>query len=155
MPDYDVTEAVPRPYLYVERSCGMDPSEISAAMGSAFGEVMGVMQREGIAPAGPPLSVYYDYDPARLSFRAGVFVSEEDAARPAEGVSSDRTPGGKALHFTHVGPYATLRDDYGEMMAWVERQGLTLVAPTWEVYVDDPETVPEAELRTEVWSALG
>jgi effector-binding domain-containing protein len=155
MPDYSVTKAVPRSYLYVERTCGMDPAEISAAMGDAFGQVMGFMQRAGIAPAGPPLSVYHDYDPERLSFRAGIFVAEADAARAADGVLADRTPGGNALHFVHVGPYVTLRDDYDDMMRWIEAQGLTLAAPTWEVYVDDPDTVPEAELRTEVWTALG
>jgi effector-binding domain-containing protein len=155
MPDYQVTEAAPRPYLYVERSCGMDPTEISAAMGDAFGAVMAAMQRDGIAPDGPPLSVYHDYDPERMTFRAGFFVAEGDAARAGDGVMSDRTPGGKALHFVHVGPYATLRDDYDDMMRWIEAQGLTLAAPTWEVYVDDPESVPEAELRTEVWTALG
>ncbi|MFP4450776.1 MAG: GyrI-like domain-containing protein [Rhodosalinus sp.] len=155
MPDYTVTEAEPRPYLYVEGSCGTDPSEISAAMGEAVGAVMAAMQRDGIAPAGPPLAVYHDYDPAQMRFRAGVFVSESDAARTVAGVKADRTPGGKALHFVHVGPYATLRDDYDEMMRWIDSRGLTLSAPTWEVYVDDPAAVPEAELRTEVWSALG
>lgn len=155
MPDYTVTRAASRPYLYVESDCGMDPSEISAAMGEAFGAVMAAMQRDGIAPAGPPLAVYHDYDPALMRFRAGVFVSESDAARAGAGVTADHTPDGKALHFMHVGPYATLREDYDEMMRWTASRGLTLCAPTWEVYVDDPGAVPEAELRTEVWSALG
>ena len=43
----------------------------------------------------------------------------------------------------------------GDEVGRVAARGLTLAAPTWEVYVDDPAEVPEARLRTEVWSALG
>jgi effector-binding domain-containing protein len=154
MPDFSLTHVDPRPYLYVERRSTMDPGDISAAMGRAFGDVMAFREAHGIAADGPPLSVYDDYSPDEMTFRAGVFVVEADTAAATDEVKAGRTPGGEVLHFTHIGPYATLRDSYGTMMAHCEREGLKIGAPTWEVYVDDPETTPEHRLRTEVYVAL-
>ena len=154
MPDFSMTEVEPRPYLYVERSCSMDPGDIATAMGRAFGDVMGFLEHHGIAPAGPPLSVYHTYDDAKMDFRAGVFV-KADAIRAADGdVRADSTPGGTVLHFVHTGPYATLRDSYGALMEHCRSEGLTPGTPTWEVYVDDADTTPEHRLRTEVYVTL-
>jgi effector-binding domain-containing protein len=41
------------------------------------------------------------------------------------------------------------------MMEHVVAKGLTLGAPTWEVYVDDLEKASEHRLRTEVYVTLG
>lgn len=155
MPDFHMTRVDPRPYLYIEGRATMDPAAISDAMGRAFGEVMESMDRHGIATDGPLLSVYYGYSPDEIAFRAGLFVSDADLAAATGAVKADRTPGGRVLHFTHLGSYATLRDDYGLMMEHVAAHGLALGAPTWEVYVDDPETTPEHRLRTEVYVTLG
>jgi len=132
----------------------MDPKDISAAMGAAFQTVWAFMKAQGIPPSGPALSVYYSYDPDVMSFRAGFAIGKADMDKAAGDVMADVTPAGRVLHFTHVGPYATLRDDYALMMAHIEAEGLKIGAPTWEVYVNGPDTTPEAELITEVYSAL-
>lgn len=151
MPEFKMTEVEPTPYLYAEESSSMEPAEISAAMGRAFGTVMGHMQENAIAPAGPALSVYYGYDPAKMDFRAGFVVTEGDLEKAGGAVKADRTPAGRVVHFTHVGPYEKLRDSYGELMAWMEREGLSIGAPSWEVYVNDPDSTPEEELLTEIY----
>lgn len=155
MPEFTLTRVAPRTYLYVEGRATMDPGAIFEAMGHAFETVMDFQDAHGIATDGPPLSVYYGYSPEEIAFRAGMFVSEADAKAATGEVKAGQTPGGEVLHFTHVGSYATLRDDYGLMMEHVAARGLSLGAPTWEVYVDDPETTPEHRLRTEVYVTLG
>jgi effector-binding domain-containing protein len=154
MPDFEVIEVAERPYLFQEADCSMDPADISRAMGAVFGAVYGFMQARGIAPAGEALAAYYDYDPERMRFRAGFFVSAADAGQAAGDVKADATPAGRVVHFTHVGPYATLRDAYGEMMGWMQAEGHEMRPPTWEVYVNDPTQVPEAELITEVYTRI-
>lgn len=154
MPDFYMTRVDPRPYLYVEGHATMDPGAISDAMGDAFDEVMDFMDRHGIATEGPPLSVYHGYSPDEIAFRAGLLVTETDTRAATGDVLADRTPGGEVLHFTHTGPYATLRDSYATMMEYVASRGLQLGAPTWEIYVDDPETTPAHRLRTEVYVTL-
>jgi len=154
MPDFVVEDIGEAAYLYVEGESGMDPDDISAEMGRCFGQVMRFMSDHGIEAAGPPLSVYHEHDPERLRFRAGMIVGPEALQSEAGAVKGDLTPGGHVLTFIHVGPYATLRDDYAEMMDWIAEQGLTMATPTWEIYLDDPGEVPEAELRTKVHVAL-
>lgn len=154
MPEFKLTEVAETPYLYVEKSCSMDPGDISNAMGASFAEVWDFMQANGIAPAGGALAVYYSYDPERMDFRAGFIVRREEMARAAGNIKADVTPAGQALHFVHQGSYATLRDDYAAMMQHVSGIGREVGAPTWEIYPNDPGQVPEAELLTEVYSML-
>lgn len=159
MPDFTQTTTEPLAYLYAEGTAPMaDPDAIGAAMGDAFGKVMAAMGKAGLAADGPPMAVYHDYDPDTLRFRAGVPAAAGELARVAgdlpDGVATDTLPGGPAIAFTHVGPYATLREDYGQMMAYAEREGLTLGTPCCEIYIDDPSEVAPERLRTEVRMAL-
>lgn len=154
MPEFTKTAVQSTPYLYVERSCSMDPSDISATMGTAFKDVWDYMQRTDIRPAGPALSVYYTYDPETMRFRSGFVVAKADLGRAAGEVKGDVTPSGEALSFTHIGSYATLRDDYAKMMEYVEAEGIEIGVPAWEIYVNDPSQTPEDELRTDIFVAL-
>jgi effector-binding domain-containing protein len=150
MPDYVVEEIGESPYLYVEGESPMEPQAISDEMGRCFARVREFMETHGIAAAGHPLAVYHEHDPEQLTFRAGIAVSSEALLSAGDEVRADCTPAGRVLSFTHVGPYATLRDDYADMMAFAQREGFEIAAPTWEVYIDDPGEVPEDRLRTRV-----
>lgn len=150
---FELTDVEETPYLYEERSCSMDPSDIGAAMGDAFHSVMRFLDGKGIA-AGEVLSVYYTYDPDKMTFRAGFSVSPEDAAKAEGAVKAAATPAGRVLTFTHVGPYSGLRESYAAMMAHMEANGLKIGAPTWEVYVNDPATTPPEKLETKVFVSL-
>lgn len=154
MADYEIVEAEARPYIYVTRTCPMQPDAISEAMGNAFQELMAFVQENGIALTGPLMSVYYTFDPKEVTFRAGAFVSADDAKKAEGGVQAAETPAAKVLTLTHVGPYRDLPKTYNAMMQYIGEQGLTLGAPTWEVYVDDPDSTPEETLRTEIFVSL-
>ena len=145
-----------QPYLYIDGSAPMaDPAAISAAMGAAFGRLMGFFGENGITGVGAPMAVYVDYDPQTLHFRAGMAVAVDDAAKASGAIKADRLPAGEVFHFSHVGPYATLRDSYAAAEAQVKQTGKGLGAPTWEVYVNAPAETPEADLRTEIYSVPG
>jgi len=154
MPDFKLITVTAVPYLYVERSTGMDPGEIAQAMGSAFGEVWAFMERHGVPPAGGALSVYAEYAEDRMDFRAGFTIRERDMGVAEGPVKADITPAGRVLHFTHRGSYDTLRDDYAEMMSYMAAEGLNYAAPTWEIYLNSPDEVHEEQLLTECYQAL-
>ncbi len=140
------------PYLYVERQSSK--ADIAAAMGGAFGEVWGFMEQHGVAPAGGALSVYYDYSPGVMKFRAGFIISHADMGAAQGSVLADVTPAGQVLYFVHRGPYSGLEEAYGKMFSYTKEHGLSFIAPTWEIYLNDPSTVPEEQLLTECFQAL-
>jgi effector-binding domain-containing protein len=154
MQDCSLTDVTETPYLYVKRSATMDPDDISNKMGAAFHDVWGFMQSNGIEPAGPALSVYYTHAEGRMDFRAGFVVARDQMGKAAGAIKADVTPAGRVLHFTHKGPYATLRDHYSDLMAYADAQGLRIGAPAWELYLNDPGQVAPEDLLTEVYVSL-
>lgn len=154
MTEYKIIEVTEKPYVYAESRCAMQPEAISKAMGKAFEDVMEFIQSHAMALTGPALSVYYTFDPDTVEFRAGFFVSAEDANKAQGEIKAATTPAGRVINFIHTGPYTELGDSYQTMMGWMQDQGLALGAPTWEVYIDDPDSVPQDRLRTDIFVAL-
>lgn len=154
MASYDIVETTEQDYLYVLRKASMAPGEIGKAMAGAFEEVWGFMQAKGIPPAGAALSVYYDYSEGEMEFRVGFFIAPEHAAKAEAPVMADKTPATRAVHALHTGSYAGLQQTYGKIMGEMQFAGLRYGKPTWEVYLNDPDVVPEAELKTEIFMTL-
>ena len=154
MTGYKIIEVTEKPYVYAERRCAMQPEAISKAMGKAFEDVMEFIQSHKMALTGPGLSVYYTFDPDTVEFRAGFFVSAEDAKKAQGQIKAGLTPAGRVINFIHTGPYTKLSESYQAMMGWMQTEGLKLGAPTWEVYIDDPDSVPQDKLRTDIFVAL-
>lgn len=154
MTEFEIIDAQETPYLYVEREVSMPPDEISAAMGSALAEVWAFMQKHGVAPAGPALAVYTEYHPDKMPFRAGFAIARDDMSAAQGAVKADVTPAGRAVHGVHRGSYAGIRGAYGEMHAFTKAQGVQFKAPTWEVYPNSPDEVPQEQLLTELYQAL-
>ena len=70
-------------------------------------------------------------------------------------------PGGKALRFTHRGPYQDLMKTYGRITELVPAKGLlkneadwARYMSMWEEYVNDPGTTPEADPLTYIYLPL-
>ncbi len=143
-----------QPYIYVDRECGFGP-EIADAMGSAFGEVFGFVQENGITPRSMPMSIYLGMDPKILRFRGAVAVSAEDAAKASGAIKADTLPGGACMTGVHVGPYDRMNETHQAMWAHMEAEGIKGGMPIWEVYVDDPGMVEPDTLRTEIYCTLG
>ncbi len=144
-------------YLYVDREVSLqNPVDIGAAMGSAFMEVMGFAGSNGIAPRSMPMSLYLDMpNDGMMRFRGGVFVSAEDAARASGNVKAGSIPAGDVFMTTHVGPYSHLNVSHKALWDHMTSLGITKAMPVWEVYVDDPTKVAQADCRTEIFRAVG
>ncbi len=151
---FEMVEVTPTPYLYEERSCSIDPEDISRNMGEVFQNVWKFAQANGVTSLKQGIAVYYTYDPDQMTFRAGFTISGDETDKADGTIKSETLPAGKVLTFTHIGPYAKLRDSYSEMMKYVAENNLTLGAPTWELYVNDPSVTPSEELRTDVYVTL-
>lgn len=150
---FETVEAHAQPMLHVTRAAGMAPDEIATIMQEAFAAIGGFIARTGVAPAGPPLTVYRDWDAAagKMQIDVGFPVAAADTAKAEGEVKAGATPSGKALKAIHRGPYKTLRQTYAALTEHIKQAGMPMPEVAWEVYVTDPETVPEDELVTEIY----
>jgi len=139
--------------------CRPDPAAIAEAMGDAFGKLMGFVGQHALAPAGPPRAIYTAYGPDGVKF----IVALPIAAPPAKPIKDSLgfvkpLAGGKAMRFTHRGPYANLMVTYGQITEFLKTKGLiqseadwARYMPMWEEYLNDPHTTPEAQLMTYIY----
>jgi effector-binding domain-containing protein len=135
------------------------PSTLIAAVGTAaHGEIPKVMiglldqvwpyiRGNGIAP--DHNVVIYRDEGTHLT--AGVRVPDDTPEPPAPLVRAT-TPGGRAAHLRHVGPYSAIPSSVQELFASCAEQGLEVAEPMWEVYGD--HTDDESKLVTDLYVSL-
>ena len=88
-----------------------------------------------VAPEKPPV-VYLD--------------KAEPPGAPESGIQSGRTYAGDVLRVTHVGPYAAMERTYAALIIWRTVAGFEDNGDSWEQYVSDPGSTPDAELVTNI-----
>ena len=150
----ETVEVHAHPMLCITRTCSMVPDEIAKVMGEAFHALGGIIGKNGITPAGPPISVYREWDGKTMTFDVGFPVSEGDLGKASGEVKAGETPSGRALKAIHHGPYAKLQDSYAAFEKHMADAGMPEPNLTWEIYVNDPDSVPEDQLVTELYAAL-
>lgn len=139
-------------YLYVDRKAGFTGTEIADAMASGFGEVFVFIQSQGIQARGMPMSLYMEMpDGDQMAFRCGMMVSAEDAQKASGSVLAGVIPAGDVVTGVHVGSYANLNVSHKALWDYCDEHGFTKTMPVWEHYVDDPTTVAEDAIRTEIY----
>ena len=113
-------------------------AEIQQAMGPAHQELFSTLAAQGVAPTGPWFSHHYRMDPATFDFEVGVPVS--GPVTPAGRVASSRLPGTRVARTVYRGGYEGLGAAWGELDAWIRREGLKSSGELWEVYAAGPES---------------
>ena len=118
---------------------------IAGFLGSAFGEVMAVLDEQGRAPAGPPFG---RWQPRAEGFDAEAGFPTVGPISPAGRVQPQMLPGGLAATAIHRGDYAGIGATYGVLHEWIAGNGYVTNGQPWESYLDEPG-VPEP--RTQVY----
>lgn len=144
-PQAEEIDFTPLPLLYVTGSAPVeDTVAIAAALAAMYGEIVALMQAEGVSQAGVPLTVTHTVENGLWRFDAGLPVDRNDIALSGA-VQAGMSPGGKSLRFVHVGPYDRLHAYWVEAMDWIGRHGYRARGPVIEQYVSDPgDTAPDA-----------
>jgi effector-binding domain-containing protein len=125
---------------------------IAPDMGQAYGTLHTFIQTTDSQFAGPPFALYQDVSGPEWTVVVGFPVT-----RPIQGkgdIQPGETPSGKAAMTLHIGPYSKLMDSWNLFAEWIKAQGYKMEALGWESYVDDPDTTPESDLKTELYWAI-
>lgn len=144
-------EVSPQPMLYVTARSSMQPAEVAQVMGRAFDTLGRFLAETGVTPLGPPMAIYSNWSEGLMTTDVGFPVAAADTARAAGEVLSGTTPAGHALKAVHHGPYDGLAATYGAIEAQMAAAGAAPSGMSWEVYLNEPGVVPDAELVTEIY----
>jgi effector-binding domain-containing protein len=129
-----------------------DMRAIASVTGEAFQKLGAFIGSNGIAVAGPPVSVYHDYAAdGSMTVDTGFPVAAPALAKAQGEIKAGQTPSGKALRFIHRGPYDGMRATYDRITAYFEQERLPMAPVCWEVYVTDPDRTAPEELVTEIF----
>ena len=114
-------------------------------LGSAFDEVMQVLDEQGLTPAGPPFG---RWEPRADGFDAEAGFPSTGPISSAGRVQAQMLPGGLAATAIHRGDYAAIGATYGVLDNWITSNGYVVAGPPWESYLDEPGA---SEPRTRVY----
>lgn len=107
----------------------------------AFGAVLAALERQGLAPTGPALGVYFSMPTETVDLGAGFPIDGEIV--PGNGVTGVTLPGGPAVQVEHRGSYEDLSATYTRLQQWVHDSGHAMGDLMWETYVTEP--TPDAD----------
>lgn len=120
-------------------------SDFPKGLGDLMNAVAGEIAGAGKVPAGPPCTLYYDeeFNPNRVDVEVAFPVSDKETA-------TRTIPATLAATTVHVGSYNGLDQAYAAVYGWANANGYEPVLPMRDVYMNDPENVPQEHLVTEV-----
>lgn len=140
-------KAGPRTLACVDRK-----GEPGKVIGPAFGALFAWAGQKGVAPTGAPLGIYHDSpeDVPVDELRMTIAIPVAPGTKGEGEIRVEDIPEREEAVLVHKGPYSTVGASYGALMGGVFSSGRSPAGPPMEVYISDPNSVPEAELLTEL-----
>jgi effector-binding domain-containing protein len=143
----------PMDIAYLPTTSVPEPGAVSDAMGKAYFEILGFIDKQGLSEAGAPLSIARSFSGPQIRFDAAIPVRGigESTTRDGRRVRIGRTYGGPVIRARHVGPYRNLARTHLKIAAYLAASGIERAGDHWESYVSDPTRVPESALLTYIY----
>jgi effector-binding domain-containing protein len=117
----------------------------------SFKTVLSALQKQGIKPSGPPMTIYTSTDDTGFEYMAGFPVAQEPKGPLPPDVSIGKSPEGRALKYIHRGSYDAMDSTYEAITNNIEEKKLEARDLFAEQYVTDPLTTPEENLVIEIY----
>ena len=104
----------------------------------AFKSLGEYLDKQGIKPAGPAMTIYTETDDAGFAFKAAVPIASAPENPPKGDIAIGQTPSGKALKFVHRGSYDAMDSTYEAITNYLDDKHLEAKDLFIEEYVTDP-----------------
>jgi effector-binding domain-containing protein len=116
-----------------------------------FKTVNAYLEKQGIKPSGPPMTIYTSTNDASFQFWAAVPVAEAPKDPPTGDIAVGKSTGGKAYKFVHRGSYEDMDTTYDAITNFLDEKQLDAKDLFIEQYVTDPVTTAPDKLVVEVY----
>ena len=141
-------------YVGSRATCAM--SEVSSSMEDSYTELIGSASRGRFTVDGAPFCLYdnVDFKSRQFTYTAALPIDQKVSVN-APLIYALR-PACKALKVVHFGPYRHLGNAWSAIMAEAKAMNVKALKhqPPFEVYLNDPDDVDEADLITEIFLPL-
>ena len=108
------------------------------ALKDAFKSLNEYLDKQGIKPNGPLITIYTQTDDTGFSFQAAAPVARAPANPPKGDIAVGQAPGGKALKFVHRGSYDSMDSTYEAITNYLDDKQLEAKDLFIEEYTTDP-----------------
>ena len=141
------------PYVGVQDSCGMD--QMGESMKRTLPAAHELASKNGLEVTGAIGSIYSKFDIKRKSCTYTAFAPVK-MSKEIEGGVTGTIGGCKALKVVHTGSYQNVGNGWGMIMSYQRAHKHKPIKgqPPFEVYVNDPCVMPEAEIVTEIYMPI-
>ena len=96
------------------------------------------LDKQGIKPYGPSMTIYTQTDDTGFQFKAAVPIAAVPADPPKGDIAVGEAPSGQALKFVHRGSYDAMDSTYEAITNYLEDKGLDAKDLFIEEYATDP-----------------
>ena len=120
----------------------------------AFKSVYALIERQGLAKAGPAMTIYTQADDTGFSYQAAVPIATAPKDAPKGDIAVGQSPGGKALKFIHRGSYDSMDNTYEAITNHLDDKKLEAKDTFIEEYITDPLKTAEDKLVINVYVPL-
>jgi effector-binding domain-containing protein/uncharacterized protein YndB with AHSA1/START domain len=155
MPDRDIAgfkaepvELSGTPVLLVAESTS--PTDVAKGYMDGFSQIGKFMAKNKLKQAGAPIGIERGASADKYSFDAGIPVDRADVMS-ADPVRAEKSYAGKALKTVHTGSYALMDQSLKKLEAYAMAHAYNSSGPPVFSFVDDPGSVPEDRVRTEIY----
>jgi effector-binding domain-containing protein len=137
----DVT-LTPKTIIYMKGNGSWDNA--LETLQDAFKSVYALLDKQGIQRAGPPMTIYTEFDDTTFQFQAAVPIAEAPKDPPKGDMAVGQMPAGKALKFVYRGAFQQMEDTiYNAIPEYLDEKQLESSGTLIEEYETDPVTTPE------------
>jgi len=137
-----------KPIVYLKGTATWDTAFDTLV--DSFKQVYTFLERQGVKPAGPAMTIYTASDDTGFEFQAAVPLAEPLKDPPQGDLTTGTSPEGKAYKFVHRGSYDTLDGTYDAITHYLDENKLEARDLYIEQYATDLLTTAEDKLVIEV-----
>jgi effector-binding domain-containing protein len=139
----------PRTVIYLQGHANWDNAFDTLV--DAYKSLTAYLDKQGIKPTGPAMTIYTETDDTGFKFRAALPVAAAPANPPKGDIAVGQAPAGKALKFMHRGSFDSLDSTYEAITNYLDEKELDSKDMFVEEYVTDILKTPPDNLVVNIF----